>query len=420
MKVLLINPPFYRFMGLEQDYVPLSLLAVGSMMEKEGHEVFIKNLEVGLELKYVGYEGRGAHYSDYIKALKDNGHYVWNELEDLICNMNPDWIGINVLNVKYQSALKIIEIAKNHGKKVIVGGNHPTMDPQAYYGHDVLIKRGEYESPECGRLENLDDTPYPNYDLLLDTYSPDGYAHILSSRGCPYNCRFCASQLMWNRKVTYKSVDRILGEMEHIHLKFEPEWFTFWDEVFTLNKKRLTEFCDKYNIPGVKWRCDTRADVLTYDMVKMMKDAGCGQMSIGVECADDDMLKYIGKNETTDDFIKAADIFNKHEIQWKAYMIIGFPEDTVKTIERSLQFVKSLCPFRITLSFFTPYKGTDLYDECRTLGLIDNNYDEALFSHQSPHNYFCPKIGREEYIELKDRITKDIDDYNRKALLIWK
>jgi radical SAM superfamily enzyme YgiQ (UPF0313 family) len=416
-KILLINPPFYRFMGLEQDYVPLSLLAVGSEMDRRGDKVFIKNMEIGQDMFYKGYTDRGKNYNEYIDALDDISHPVWKEVDKTITDINPDVVGVNVLNVKYDSALKILDIARGHGKDLVVGGNHPTMEPGAY-PDDVVVFVGVYES-HGGRLKVLDDTAFPNYDILLDNYSPNGYAHILSSRGCPFECRFCASKMMWDRKVTYKSVDRIIEEMDYVHKRFSPSYFTFWDEVFTLDKKRLYEFCGKYDVP-VQWRCDTRADSLTEGTVAMMKEAGCGQMSIGIECADDKILKYVGKNETTADFKRAAELLNKYEIQWKAYMIVGFPRDTEKSIRKSLEFVKSLQPFRITLSFFTPYKGTDLYREVRTLGLIDETYDQAMYSHQSPYNYFCPKIPRSRYEQLKTEITKEIDQYNKKALEIWK
>jgi radical SAM superfamily enzyme YgiQ (UPF0313 family) len=416
-KILLVNPPFYRFMGLEQDYVPLSLLAVGSQMEKNGDEVFLKNMEVGEDLCYKGYTDRGRKYHEYIEALSDSSNPVWHELDEIINNVNPDIVGVNILNVKHRSALKVLEIARFHEKKLLVGGNYPTMKPEAY-DDDVEVFRGEYES-HGKRTESLDNTPFPNYDILMDKYSPNGYAHILSSRGCPFNCRFCASKLMWDRKVTYKSVDRILDEMHYIYHRFNPSYFTFWDEVFTLDKKRLKEFCYRYDLP-VRWRCDTRADSITEESVTMMKYAGCHQMSIGVECADDNILRYIGKNENRDDFQRAAEILNKHGIQWKAYMIIGFPKDTEKIIRRSLDFVKSLKPFRITLSFVTPYEGTSLYDECKQLGLINKYYDIASYSHQSPHNYFCPRIKRKRYKILKAEITNEIDDYNIQALKTWK
>ena len=94
--ILLINPPFYRFLGLQQDYVPLSLLAVGSKMA-ESEKVFIKNLEVGGD-HYAGYSERADHYNIFIEALNNNEHPVWQELRKTIEDLKPDKIGINVLN----------------------------------------------------------------------------------------------------------------------------------------------------------------------------------------------------------------------------------------------------------------------------------------------------------------------------------
>jgi len=417
MRTLLINPPFYFFLGLEQDYVPLSLLAVGSFMSANGHEVYVKNMEVGKNVHYAGYSERSEHYDMFLDAVQDKNHPVWQELHKTIEDIQPERIGINVLNVKYKSALEVVGIAKEHNIPVMVGGNHPTTEPETY-PEEIDVFKGEFES-NGGRIKNLDDLPMPNYNILLDKYSPNGYGHLLSSRGCPYMCAFCASHIMWHRRVTFKSVDRVLLEMKEIYDRFGTDYFTFWDETFTINKKRVLEFCDKYDLPA-KWRCDTRADSITDEMVRRMKEANCGQMSIGLESADNETLSVIGKNETTDDFKKAADILHKHNIQWKAYMIIGFPSDTEEKILRSIDFVKKLKPFRITLSYFTPYKGTELYDEVRALGLINDTYDMSLFSHQSPHNYFCPKIPRERYLSLREQISKEIDEYNKKALEIWK
>jgi anaerobic magnesium-protoporphyrin IX monomethyl ester cyclase len=414
--ILLINPPFYRFLNLNQDYVPLSLLAVGSKMA-ETEDVKIKNMEVGGD-HYAGYSERSSNYDIYIESLNNPEHEVWQELRRTIQEFKPDKIGINVLNVKYQSALKVIDIAKEYRIPVIVGGNHPTTEPEVYPS-DIEVFCGEYESN--GRLKDLDDTSFPNFDILLDKYSPNGYAHILTSRGCPFSCNhctFCASHVMWGCKVTYKSIDRILQEMWYINDRFKSDYFTFWDETFTINKKRITEFCSKYDIPAM-WRCDTRADSITDEMVRMMKSSGCGQMSLGLESGDNMILDYIKKGETTDDFMRAADILNENFIQWKAYMIIGFPKDTEETILKSIEFVKSLRPFRITLSFFTPYRGTDLYEETKSLGLITDNYDMSLFSHQSPHNYFCPLIPKEKYFELRNLVSLDIDNYNKEALKSW-
>jgi len=416
VKVLLINPPFYRFMGLEQDYVPLSLLAVGSKLLEEGNTVYLRNMEVGESLVYEGYCGRVENYDKYIESLTED-NIVWKTLEKDIEDIKPDKIGISVLNVKHKSALKIISIADKCGIPVFVGGHHPTILPESY-PQNVKVFKGEFESGGC-RVEILDELPFPRYDILLDEYSPNGYAHVITARGCPYGCRFCASLNVWGRKVTFKSAPRILREMEYIENTFHCDYFTIWDETFTLNPRRLKEFCSAYSLNS-KWRCDTRADTIDEEMIKMMTGSGCGQMSIGIECADNTMLKRIGKHERVEDFKKAAEILNKYNVQWKAYCMLGFPGEKEVDLINTIDFAKSLKPFRITLSFFTPYVGTDLFGECEDLGLIDKDFDFAMHAHQSPHNYFCPDIPRERYFDIRARLSGEVDEYNRTALKTWK
>jgi radical SAM superfamily enzyme YgiQ (UPF0313 family) len=420
MKTLLINPPFYRFIGLEQDYVPLSLLAVGSCMSFKGHEVYLKNFELDKSLSYRGYKDRAAGHDLYLKALENDKHPVWKEVRDMISDVNPDTVGITVLNVKYRSAMKVAEIARELGKKVMVGGAHPTVCPEGY-PEWVNVIQGEYEMDSfgAGRVQDLDSLVMPDYDILMDSYSPEGYAHVTSSRGCPYKCRFCATSTIWGRKVTYKSIDYLLQEMREIHSRFANKYFTIWDETFTVNRKRTLEFCEKYDIPA-GWRCDTRADRIDEELAISMQKAGCESLSIGIECGSPHMLEYIGKGEEITEFVRVAQILRNIGLQWKAYCIVGFPEDTEEEIQNTLRFITSLEPTRITLSFFTPYVGTELYKECENLGLINEGYESALYAHQSPYNHFCPKIPRERYNALKEEISYTIDEYNKEAIKSWK
>jgi uncharacterized radical SAM superfamily protein len=417
--ILLVNPPYYRFQKLDQDYVPLSLLAVGSKISSTGEEVYLKNMEVMKDGKYQGYTSRRDHFDDYQTALNDDNHPAWLELNSLIDEYTPDTIGISVLNVKYQSALKIIDIAKRRKIKVVVGGTHPTIEPDKY-SSDVAVWPGEYESAN-GRINNLDTLPFPDFDILLDTYSKNGYGHLMSSRGCPWKCKFCASKTIWKNKVTFKSPLRMIEEMKRVNDKFGTDIFTFWDETFTCSRARLIEFCYRFKSSGIKaqWRCDTRADKINDDMIKMMKASGCASVSMGVEVGDDATLREIGKDETCETIQRAADILNANGMQWKAYSIIGFPTDTEEVIFKSMTFIKGLKPSRITLNFFTPYRGTPLYDTCHAMGLINADYDKSLFSHQSPHNHFCPKIEKKRFNEIKEIMSDDIDNYNRETLRTW-
>lgn len=415
MKILLINPPFYRFQGLEQDYVHLSLLAVGSKLEEEGHTVFIKNMEIDPLLSYKGYADRQSTHDEYMQEIeKENS--VWDELRSTIQNIKPDKIGITVMNVKYRSALRVITIAKEYDIPCFVGGIHPTMNPDKY-PDNVEIFQGEFEG--VSRIKDLDSLPMPAYHQLLDKYSPDAYAHIITARGCPYQCKFCATAIMWDRKVTFKSVKRVIEEMTFIEKTYKSKTFTIWDETFTVKKSRLLDFCNKYSL-SANWRCDTRAEALTDETVKAMVNSGCIQMSVGIESGVDHVLKSIKKGETTKNFIKSAEILNKYNVQWKAYGIIGFPYEDEEDIIKTVEFIISLKPFRITLSFFTPYPGTELYDECIDLNLIKSDYDPTLYAHQSPYNYFSPKIEKKRYAQLKKEVSLIVDKYNEKALKTWK
>ena len=417
MRTLLVNPPFFRFLGLEQDYVPLSLLAVGSQMAADGDHVLIKNMEIGSGLGYQGYTKRAGGWERYLAGLADTHNSVWNDLRELIVYYNPDRIGVTVLNVKFRSFQVIHKIAREYGIPVFAGGPHTVIEPESY-PEDVEICSGEYESRLHDNRAKLDSLPFPNFDILLDSYSKNAYAHLITSRGCPFHCRFCSSEVIWQRKVTLKSADRIISEMNQIVKQFGSDYFTFWDEVFTLNKPRLHEFCEKYSLPA-KWRCDTRADALTDAVVRMMVDAGCGQMSVGVESGVDHILKYIGKGENTAQYARAADALHKNGVEWKAYCIIGFPEETIEDMRQTVEFVKSLHPFRITLSFFTPYKGTPLYAECLERGLLQQDSAINDFFHQGPNNYFCTKMTKQEYSQIREEISQEVDNYNREALLKW-
>lgn len=418
MNFLLINPPFYRFMGLEQDYVPLSLLAVGAQLEKDGHQVKIKNMEIDKNLSYQGYSDRSENFYKYLKKIEEEND-VWDELRNVISSIRPDKIGITVLNTKFKSSLRIIDIAKEFSVPVMVGGPYPTTHSNLFPKHVEVIK-GEFESRMDGkRIMNLDELDIPTYNNLLDNYSPNGYGHVYSSRGCPFKCTFCASKNIWNRIVSFKSPNRMVEEMSLIYKKVKNDSFTFWDETFTLNKNRLIKFCSLYNLPAY-WNCDTRAESLDKEMVIAMKQANCKHISLGIESGVQRILNYIKKGETLEEFIRAANLLNDNGIKWKAYCIIGFPEEDERDIFETMRFIKSLKPFRITLSFFTPYPETELFTECLKMGLITSDYDPTLFAHQSPVNYFCPKIHKERFFEIKNIVSHDCDEYNKQSIKEWK
>ena len=123
-------------------------------------------------------------------------------------------------------------------------------------------------------IDDLDILPFPDREAMLgaDTYTPEDSGLLMGSRGCPYNCSYCATQI-WTRKVRYRSLPNILEEIKHVRRRYKTRQFTFKDDSFTVNRKRVVEFCSALLDENVKinWDCNTRADLVDLEMLKMMK-----------------------------------------------------------------------------------------------------------------------------------------------------
>jgi radical SAM superfamily enzyme YgiQ (UPF0313 family) len=198
-----------------------------------------------------------------------------------------------------------------------------------------------------------------------------------------------------------------LRELELIAERYHPKSFKIWDENFTASNFRLKEFCRLYRLEQT-WICDSRVDTLSEQKIEMMKEAGCEQINLGVESGSQKILDYLGKGLKTESIEKVFDLLHKYNIKSKAYVITGFPKETEQDMLESIEFIKLIKPDSVTLSLFTPYASTDLFLECQQDGLIDDDYDESDYSHQSGN--FLKKIHPE--IDING-IIKSVDDYNK-------
>ena len=429
MKVLLINPPFHRFFGSEQDYIPLGLTYLANTVE----DCYVYNAEINTHLKYVGYKDRSNGQQIYIDGIC-SANAIWDEVERKIREYNPIIVGIYVPSVKLKSALRVAEITKkiNPNIKVVMGGPHPTIRPEEVLDNknvDAVLKgEGEsifptlvsdlsnganqyiYEQSEL--IKNINTIKFPARDKLLDHYSPNGYGHIISARGCPYGCTYCGSVCIWHRTIRFRNLDNIMEEIKEVRDKYGTTDFTFWDETFTVNKKRINEFCDKIKPLNVNWRCDTRIDVIDKKLLLKMIDSGLHHISIGVESGNQETLDFIKKGITVEQIKKAAKILNETGVYWKAYLMIGFPNETEQHILDTLNIIYEIKPKRACLSIFTPYPGTELFDYCIANNIITNDICWERYSHQSKLNYFTPKIERKRFQELVELVSTKLDEYN--------
>lgn len=420
LKVLLINPPFARLTGLQQDYVPMSLWHISTLLKQQGFDPYIKNLNMAEGLHYVNYADRTKKYSNLMSLYNIQKSAIYEELSDTIQSVKPDIIGFTVLTAQIKIVNDLIRYLKfYYDIPIFCGGAGATLNYVKINGCNLTYIGGVGHLKDLNNIAGYEDTIIAdqftlehyngelNFDNILDDYSPDGYGHVFSSVGCYANCRFCASPAIWHRKVYFKPIGSFLRELELIALKYNPKVFTIWDENFTAATHRLHEFCKSYKL-DIPWSCDSRIDTLNEDKIYAMKSAGCIQVAIGAESGCQRTLDYLDKGIDKASIKSTIDLLNKYELKSKVYMIMGFPGETFEEMVESIEFIKSCNPTSITLSLFTPYRDTSLYGECKEKGLIDDDYDESDYSHQSGN--FMKKIHPE--IDLTG-IIKSVDDYNK-------
>jgi len=398
MKVLLVNPPYnsskYKFIGLVAP--PLGIAYIAAMLEKNG--VTVKILDApALELDHESVKNEIAEYS-------------------------PDVIAITSVTPTIASALKTAKISKEAcpDAVTVMGGYHPTFTYPEVLKNDfvdiVVCGEGELtmvdlvDAIENNRdlrnvkgiavkdfktepreiIEDLDSIPFPARHLLpMDEYKILNMklttGTIISGRGCPYKCSFCASSAMHGQKLRLRSAKSVVDEMEHLVKDHDIEMVAFMDDTFTINKKRVYEICEAIKERGLDnyWGCTARVDTISEDLLKAMKDAGCITMFLGVESADQQVLNLVNKKTNIEKIKKTFALTKKYGMRTIASVVLGMPGDTKNSIKNTIKFVKLLEPSYAVFSLATPYPGTDFYVKAASENLIKIN-DWSKYTLLSP------------------------------------
>jgi anaerobic magnesium-protoporphyrin IX monomethyl ester cyclase len=448
MKVLLVDPPWYSLQGMSHAPLSLGLGYLGSFLEKAGHKCIIFSGEIGFTKKIKYQE----IVIDEDSLLNLNKNPVWikvrHKLSNLMNRFNPDIIGITMPTAKYGVVVELIKFIKKSDPniKIVVGGPHPTILPEETLdikGIDFIV-RGEGEetflelinslknkkdfskikgisykkankkihNPPRPYIENLDELPFPNWDLVYERekLNKNDFGRMITSRGCPYQCTFCASKKIWSLKVRYRSPENVFEEIKEKKRKYNIDMFHFNDDSFTIRKDAVMKFCDmliKSNFK-LEWSCDTRVNLLDYELLKKMKQSGCVQLNLGIECGNDKMLKYIKKGITLKQVIKTFEMANKLKIGTLAYFMMGFPDETKKDLYDTIKLMKKIKPSHPCWSIVTAYPGTELYETCKKEGLIKKDIDWSAFHHHSKNMGFSKYINRKEFVKLAENIEKTV------------
>jgi anaerobic magnesium-protoporphyrin IX monomethyl ester cyclase len=377
MRVLLVQPPspgIYDLIGLKLPPLGLAYLAASC---RTHHEVAIVDLQV-----------------------EDTKRF---EEELKRC----DLVGITATTSTFPEALRIARKAKEEGRVVVMGGYHVTFRDEEALRSGVVdyVVRGEgeeifaklleaiereippenvpgisflregkiFRTPTSLPPQDLDALPFPARDLLqLSKYwmtqlEGEPLVNVLTSRGCPFACKFCASSHFSGRKWRARSPENILRELEILYFDWGFRAVAFVDDNFTLQPERVERLCEEIERRRLKlrWWCFSRADTIVRheSLVRKMAKAGLRMVYLGLESAERAILEDYGKQLTQEVARKALEILRRYGVKSWGSFILGSLRETKATVRKTITFARKIRPDIVQFSLLTPFPGTALFEE---------------------------------------------------------
>ena len=446
MKILLINPPrFNEIMGNNPSIIeeergynpPLGLLYIASYIkEHTNHEISIVDSQV--------------EKLDY------------QSLKAKIALEKPDIVGITAMTMTLIDVVKTTRIVKEVDDtiKVVLGGPHVNLFPNETIkiesidylvlgeGEEVfndLIEAIDFNAEmekipgivfkKNGKvintgsrphIKNLDDIPFParrmvpykKYSSLL--FKGEVVTTIFSSRGCPFRCSFCDRPHL-GKVFRARSAQNVVDELEAC-VQLGINQFLFYDDTFTVNKKRVIDICNdilKREL-SISWDIRARVDTVDEEIIMHLKKAGCQGIHYGIEAGTEKVLKILNKGITINHAKKIFDLTRKYKIPILAYFMIGNPKETLDDIYTTFEVMKSLKPDYVHMTILTPFPGTKIYHDGLAKGIIKKDYWKEFAA--NPRSDFVAPHWDEMFTkdELNDLLVRGYRSFYLNPLYVLK
>lgn len=406
-KVLLIYPYFYTGIVQDQLFSPIGISLLSGVLKQ--HDIDVMKL--------------------------DCTFMTFDEAINKAADFQPDITGIYVMTTLAKNAVKLLEKLKavNPNSLYVAGGPLPSLypekfgkefdrvfvgeatrsfpdfccdyfqatdsqafreniHPEKYPGIFDKMMRLEDLSPRHLTKKEIDDCPTPDrsgfnhlkYQELCMQATGRKRASIMMTYGCRFSCDFCSKPIFGN-KVRFRSLDKIFEEIEDI-LSYGYDTLWIADDLFTYDPDFLKSFCRRLidKKLNIRWSCLSRVDGITDEMVSLMNESGCYKVYLGIESGNNRILELMNKKTTTNGIRKGVDVFKRNGIDCAGFFIVGYPGETIQTIEETLAFSLSLDLEESAFNVPYPLPGSKLYQ--RVSGISDDDWtieNETRFLYQS-------------------------------------
>lgn len=246
-------------------------------------------------------------------------------------------------------------------------GNFHEVTGIAFLENDKII-----QTEARTKFRELDELPLPNREAInmqnyLETWKNnhgESSMTISTQRGCPYTCKWC-STAVYGQSYRRRPANQVAAEMKMLKEQYNPNAIWFVDDVFTISHKWLTAFHEevvKQNAQ-IRFECITRAERLNDEILRLLKEAGCFRIWIGAESGSQEIIDAMDRRVDVNHVKKIIQDTNAMGIETGTFIMLGYPGETEKNIDETIQYLKEAKPTHYTITVAYPIKGTSLYNE---------------------------------------------------------
>jgi anaerobic magnesium-protoporphyrin IX monomethyl ester cyclase len=439
MRITLCYPPLIPGYQPKYSLQPLGVLSIAALLEREGFDVAVLDADIaGLTLA---------------------------ETTRRILDTSPDLVGLSLMTPQLHAALGVAARLKRARPSlpIVLGGAHVDATKADVFEMSDCVDfaihgEGEWALLDCCRaldqgggldavralpnvicrdgdavtvnpprpfLRALDSLPPVDYRLVdveryrLPTIAGRFAISMMLSRGCPFRCTFCDAPQVMGKKLRTFSIPRIIEDLRTYQRRHGATHVVFKDSTFTANPAWAGELCEAILDAGlaIRWRCNTRADLVPAPLLALMARAGCEIINFGVESGDPEILRTLRKEVDLDAVADAFLRCRRLGIRTYATLLVGSPGETDASMRRTLAFAKRIRPSLCNFHVATAYPGTPMYEQALAVSEVEPRWwARPAAGGASP---FAIRSGWTAAGALRSRTGFDAETWQRRATRAW-